>query len=688
MAGPQPSVSTVSPWSLKNFQTYNTTSLPSRSEHDESGQEQHAQKPPTSSTQRCHFFGIWSWEFFTLGLSFASMSAIIAVLVHFNGQPFPQWPYEITLNTLVALLATILRASMADVICQVISQIKWSWFQRPRPLIHIQEFDQASRGLIGSIRLLFVAPTSVVGVIGALVTIISLAIGSFTQQAVKPVGCTQLVPNVQASLPMAHFVPGSYKNDYFRSSSVTFDAATRAGEWDVSPDMQGVIINGLANPSGNDSALVASCQTGNCTFPVHAGGITHSSIAMCSSCIDTTPLLDVGLFLDTNITQCKLRGANVYPVMTGTNGGILSADSEDNLTWASSQFTDAFSAVASQSLLNTTFLAFTSATCTSESGVVKCQHNISTSAGPSDCVATSCALYPCLKNFHAEVRLGTLSERVVSSVPAVPQLADNSSSTATRSNYTSVKTPCLIDGVEYDLTTNSTGIPRTSGRQFLNVDVNGTSLAVPSDCVYRMDWDYSAAMLTALKSHLGASCQFAPYDQSHIICNPFGSESLYNSHQATFETLSTAMDQLTSVITNRFRISGVFTPESGTRETVLGDTVETTVCMQFHLEWLTMPLALLAITTILLISTIVANRTSRGHPLWKSSVLPLLFYGFRSGPSASPEPLVDLDRLRDRTKHVMVKLQDGYDAGFIETDEDRGYTINRDIDVDSLIHRD
>ncbi|KAI5925168.1 hypothetical protein F4810DRAFT_661303 [Camillea tinctor] len=687
MAGSQLSVPLDSPWSFKKPPTYTTTSLRASSEQNESGQEQTPQKQPYSSRRRCHFFGVWSWELFTLGLSFASMSAIIAVLVHFNGQPFPQWPYEITLNTLVALLATILRASMADVICQVISQIKWAWFQRPRPLIHMQEFDQASRGLVGSIRLLFVAPTSVMGVTGALVTIISLAIGSFTQQAVKPVGCTQLVPGVQASLPMAHFVPGSYQNDYFRSSSVTFDAATRAGEWDVSPNMQGVIINGLANPSGNDSALVASCQTGNCTFPAHTDGITHSSIAMCSSCIDTTPLLDVGLIPNTNITQCKLRGASVYPVMTGTNGGILSANSEDNLTWASSQFTDVFTAVARQSLLNTTFLAFTSATCTNESGVVKCEHNVHTSAGPSDCVATSCALYPCLKNFHAEVRLGTLSEQVVSSIPAVPQLADNSSGIATRSNYTSVKTPCLIDGVEYDLRTNSTGIPRIPGRQFINADVDGTTLSIPSECVYRMDWDYSAGMLTALKSHLGTSCQFATYDQSHIRCSSFGTESLYNSHQATFETMSTAMDQLTSVITNRFRTSGVDTPESGVHETVLGDTIQTTVCMQFHAEWLAMPLTLLAITTILLVSTIIGNRTSQGHPLWKSSVLPLLFYGFRSGPSASPEPLADLDQLRDRTKDVKVKLQDGYDAGFIETDGNRGYTTGRDVDIDSLIHR-
>lgn len=36
-----------------------------------------------------------------------------------------------------------------------ISQYKWSWFRRPRRLIDMVRFDEASRGLLGSLKFLF-----------------------------------------------------------------------------------------------------------------------------------------------------------------------------------------------------------------------------------------------------------------------------------------------------------------------------------------------------------------------------------------------------------------------------------------------------------------------------------------------------------------------------------------------------
>ena len=41
-----------------------------------------------------------------------SLVAIVIVLNHYDGKPSPKWPYEITLNTLVSVFSTLLKALM------------------------------------------------------------------------------------------------------------------------------------------------------------------------------------------------------------------------------------------------------------------------------------------------------------------------------------------------------------------------------------------------------------------------------------------------------------------------------------------------------------------------------------------------------------------------------------------------
>ena len=104
--------------------------------------------------------GAWKLEAVAVVLAIGFLAAIFITLSQFNGRDVPNWPVSLNLNSLVAIYATVLRALLLFAIAEVLSQEKWYWFRRPRPLRHLDDFDLASRGVLGSFKLLRVAFSS------------------------------------------------------------------------------------------------------------------------------------------------------------------------------------------------------------------------------------------------------------------------------------------------------------------------------------------------------------------------------------------------------------------------------------------------------------------------------------------------------------------------------------------------
>jgi hypothetical protein len=99
--------------------------------------------------------GSWTVEIISFAIALLSLATIIGVLAHYNGESMPNWPSGMTLNTLIALLTAIANAALASPLQQGLSQLKWIIFKREsRPLTDMEVFDDASRGLWGSIKLL------------------------------------------------------------------------------------------------------------------------------------------------------------------------------------------------------------------------------------------------------------------------------------------------------------------------------------------------------------------------------------------------------------------------------------------------------------------------------------------------------------------------------------------------------
>jgi Protein of unknown function (DUF3176) len=99
--------------------------------------------------------GSWTVEIISFTIVLLSLASVIGVLAHYNGEAMPDWPTGMTLNTLIALLTAIANAALASPLQQGISQLKWVNFKRgSRPLTDMEAFDDASRGIWGSVKLL------------------------------------------------------------------------------------------------------------------------------------------------------------------------------------------------------------------------------------------------------------------------------------------------------------------------------------------------------------------------------------------------------------------------------------------------------------------------------------------------------------------------------------------------------
>jgi hypothetical protein len=129
---------------------------------------------------------IYNWWLCILSVfvSLCAIAAIVGLLFFVDGQPIPRLPLKITVNTYVSFFATVAKGTMLVAVNESISQLKWLWFREPRTLQDIQVFDDASRGPIGAVRLMFRTRTGLIA-LGSLVAVLSLVIDPFAQQIVS-----------------------------------------------------------------------------------------------------------------------------------------------------------------------------------------------------------------------------------------------------------------------------------------------------------------------------------------------------------------------------------------------------------------------------------------------------------------------------------------------------------------------
>lgn len=100
-------------------------------------------------------FSIWWQEAGACLLVLAMMAAVVGTTLPHQDKPLPQWPYNLSINTLVAVYFIVLKAAMAFVLSEALGQLKWKWFSDAHPLNHLATYDDASRGPWGAFTLMW-----------------------------------------------------------------------------------------------------------------------------------------------------------------------------------------------------------------------------------------------------------------------------------------------------------------------------------------------------------------------------------------------------------------------------------------------------------------------------------------------------------------------------------------------------
>lgn len=217
----------------------------------------------------------WLPELSAAAFSIASLLAIVVVLQAYDNKPLAdlKLPKYLTLNGLIAALATFDRVFLIVPVGSALSQEAWLWFvengrsMNPRSrLPDLTLSDQASRGAWGSFLFIFYARRRWLAMSGALLTLCSLTIGTFIQQLVS-------IEDLTIKNPASVLSPGNIPR-----STILNDTSLPRGQIGystplntLSPAYQGIFAE-TAEP------VPATCLTGNCTFPA------TPSLGVCGSC--------------------------------------------------------------------------------------------------------------------------------------------------------------------------------------------------------------------------------------------------------------------------------------------------------------------------------------------------------------------------------------------------------------------
>ncbi|KAK8115760.1 hypothetical protein PG984_012262 [Apiospora sp. TS-2023a] len=222
---------------------------------------------------------LWQWniELLMCFLVFTVPLIAFGTLFPFRAKPLPQWPFRITINSLLAVYSTILKAAISFVLSSGIAQLQWTWFcsASQRPLHDAVRYDDAGRGPWGSMRILWAHRLrQPLTALGALIMILNIGVDPFTQQILRTVDCSVHLENKQAILPRTNLF-----GDFDKTSNLTSSYSNDQS------DLRSAVSNGIMSSGVMQNT---QCTTGNCTFPT---GFT--TLGICHKCYDTSDRVTV-----------------------------------------------------------------------------------------------------------------------------------------------------------------------------------------------------------------------------------------------------------------------------------------------------------------------------------------------------------------------------------------------------------
>ncbi|KAK8004984.1 hypothetical protein PG990_011021 [Apiospora arundinis] len=646
-------------------------------------------------------FVYWTPEMISLYVAIGCIVSLFTTLEQFNGQKQPHLQYEkvqnvVNLSTLVALLATLFRSMLENVLGSVVGQLKWRWFRsKPHSLNRLETYNDASRGSWGSFTLLFSYFHLYLATLGAMITVLSTVISIFAQQALQTVPCQNPTGHGIASVPIAQTL-------------APFGETGKVGgpeyQLGLSLNLKAALVAGLVG-SKSPNHLSPECTSGNCTFQV-TSKITYSSIGITSKCVDISPNImqsgalswdDQGNATHGNVTIYSLpHGVNISYRLTTDRWDTIDKWSEFLVRARSTGFSPEAKSeyrgeMGYRSLDPVVILMPTVSPCQNRSdyedylgdngrrpmppvNTTSCSQlnlpGVTTLPGFFSVVAAECLFYPSIQHYAGSVYNGVLTEEPIGDPIFLQNLHDAYvlEPSGEQMWCYGFSDPCIIDNVVYDNT--SANISSVPGG-LVTID-NATA---PEKCLYGFRSEFDKVHFGGYEETLeGYEETFdfpkfifgiAPtercvslYNFTALSCGTWWLNNIFNGGRETVESIDTFIGAGIKSYTNQLRAYGTDWDNNPLKAP--GTVMETTVCKQFNWVWLVYPLAMLVGTLILFMAIFISSSGLFGggvqETVWKSSVLPLLFYGLEAQYQRDDPKLATADELRKTAKGIKVNF--------------------------------
>ncbi|OOQ88061.1 hypothetical protein PEBR_14787 [Penicillium brasilianum] len=222
-------------------------------------------KPTLDPTKNWKRFWLDTWRFEILAWAFSvgCFVAICILLKVYENKVRPQLAYSLSLNAIISVLATGCKSALFLVVGEAVCQLKWLHFRGPRQqrLSGMQEFDNASRGPLGSINIIVSHQAKSLVCLGAAVIVILLAFEPFMQQVIS---YPALPVNITDGKAAAKQLYGALVSPAVLRNFTVEQAAQSM--WSLSDDFAAAWGQGLWSSDGFEVAAPV-CSSGNYCNP-------------------------------------------------------------------------------------------------------------------------------------------------------------------------------------------------------------------------------------------------------------------------------------------------------------------------------------------------------------------------------------------------------------------------------------
>lgn len=644
-----------------------------------------------------HLWVSWKWESAACVLVLATPIIIFATLHPHNGQPLPQWPFKISINSLLSVYALVLKAVIGFVITSCIGQLQWTWFSETRPLADMLHFDSATRGADGALGLIwrqrFRQPSTS---LGCLILVLAVAIDPFVQQLVRPVDCSveQSGGEAIATLPRANVFAWPYYS-YLANTTESPDPETYENHLKQVEDL----LHETMYSRGK--SLTWQCSTGNCTFPE-----TYGSIGICYTCQDTS----TDVTFNTTCLHTDSSYASHHPTSsvdcpgnwTDTLTSNYTDDKHGIVLGTNMKFPDFFDHPTIIAHANTTLPSFLDdpgrslyfgflmgatadsggradwttdftddSTCDSEESV--------RNWGCRGYGAATCSLQPCVQIYNATITAGNLEEHLTESSSDTPWGTVHDQHGAGISYLALLDTHCSAKiqmPTKSDATMESRWLPYNltiSDESPLPEDAvslleNGCLYISESDSVldYASQYLRGTVEATAVGSYsfdMDVGPSVVEKIQVASMSDLKGPElilSIYNWGHTDFGRVQSIIANVSKALTAYIRTHGGSPDFPGSisfSRDVHGLAHHYATCLEIQWPWLMFPTSLAILTTLFFLM-VIGTTNRQGTPIWKTLPLAWVLRAERSSLGLYSSSNGSCEAMKERSAQIAVHLVD------------------------------